>query len=85
MEELGSLNIPTRNLGKKQMPTDNAVYVAKQIAGGKRLRDIPFQDELIIPIRKGEEVILPFRYALADGKPLTSKKLLSHIRTRRGF
>ncbi|MBN1156792.1 hypothetical protein JXA85_04190 [Candidatus Woesearchaeota archaeon] len=85
MNELGGLNIPLRNLGNRQMPTDNAVYAAKQIVEGKRLKDIQFQDSLVIPIKEGEEIILPFRYVVVDGKPLVSKELLQHVKTKRGF
>jgi ribosome biogenesis SPOUT family RNA methylase Rps3 len=85
MNELGMLNLPLRNLGNRQMPTDNAVYVAKQIVDGKNFKNIAFQDDLIIPLKEGEEIILPFRYALVDGKPLISDELLHHIKTKKGF
>ncbi len=85
MNELGSLNIPMRNLGKKQMSTDCAVYVAKQITDGKKLKDIHFQDSLIIHAKEGEDIILPFRYVLVNRKPLVNEKLITHIKTKRGF
>jgi ribosome biogenesis SPOUT family RNA methylase Rps3 len=35
--------IEMRNIGKKQFSTDNAVFVTKEIAGGKRLEKMEFR------------------------------------------
>jgi ribosome biogenesis SPOUT family RNA methylase Rps3 len=64
------LDCNKRNLGNKQMSTDTAVYVAKKIAEGTQFADIEFVDELAIPVDKGEEIILPYRYVVENGKPV---------------
>ena len=76
-------NVETRNLGKEQMPTDNAVYAAKLIAEGKRFEDIKFIDTIEIDIQKGLSVELPFRYVNINGKPLISEKLVEFLKKRR--
>ena len=76
----------TRNIGKEQFPTDNAFYVVKEIIEHKKhLSDLQFQDELVLPIKEGEELILPFRYVVIQGKPLISPALLHHLKTKKGF
>ncbi|HJX05279.1 MAG TPA: SAM-dependent methyltransferase [Candidatus Nanoarchaeia archaeon] len=74
-----------RNIGKEQLPTDNSVFVCKQIVQGKKFEEIEFQDEVEIKIKEGESIILPFRYVLVNGKPLISNELLHYIKTRKGF
>jgi ribosome biogenesis SPOUT family RNA methylase Rps3 len=84
-KELGSLNLPLRSMGKEQMPTDNAVYVAKKIISGTELIKLTFIDEAVIDIKEGESVHLPFRYALVKGMPLMSEELIYYIKTKKGF
>ena len=74
-----------RNLGKEQMATDNAVFVVKKILEGTSLEKIPFKQEIVIPIAEGEEVILPFKYVLVDGKPLVCDALIHKLKTQEGF
>ncbi len=74
-----------RNLGKKQMPTDNAVYAAKKILEGRKLNDLKFADEAEIQINKNESVILPFRYIVDNNKVVISGKLVEHLRKRKEF
>jgi ribosome biogenesis SPOUT family RNA methylase Rps3 len=74
-----------RNIGKEQMSTDNAVYAVKQIAEGKKLFDLKFQDEIEIKTGEKESVILPYRYVLINGKPLISKKLVEYLKNKKGF
>lgn len=76
-------NAETRNLGKEQMPTDNAVYAAKLIAEGKRFEDIKFIDTIEIDVQEGLSVELPFRYVEVNGKPLISEKLVEFLKKRR--
>lgn len=71
-----------RNIGKKQMSTDNAVYVVKKISEGIPLEKIPFQDEIEIHLRKGESAIFPYRYALVKGKPLVSPELIKYLKRK---
>lgn len=81
-----TLGFSRRNLGKAQMPTDNAAYVAQQILEcGKTLAEIPTQDGLEIPLAEGESIQLPYRYALCNGKPLISGELLRHLKDHGGF
>lgn len=68
------------NLGVSQMSTDNAVYVAKKIVEGTPLEKISFQDGIEIRINKIESTILPYRYALVNGKPFYSKELLKYLK-----
>ena len=74
-----------RSLGKKQMPTDVAVYVAKKILDGKKLSNFKFVDEVEIQINENESVNLPFRYVVDNNKIIISKKLVGHLRKRKGF
>lgn len=68
------------NIGKAQMSTDNAVYVTKKIIQGTPLEKIPFQDEIEIHLNKIESTILPYRYALVNGKPFYSKELIKYLK-----
>lgn len=78
-------NAERRNLGKEQMATDNAVYVVKQLFSGKRLRELSFVDNIEIPIKKHESVMLPYRYAVVKGKPLICKELVNRLKRQKGF
>ena len=75
----------TRNLGKKQMPTDTAVYVAKRILEGKKLRDLRFVDELEIEINENESVTLPFKYVVDKNKLIINEKLVEYLMKRKEF
>lgn len=83
-EWLAGRKVKTRNLGKKQMATDTAVYAAKRIIEGKRLSEIKFLDELHLATGKWEEVILPYRYVLEKGKPVLAKGFLQFVK-KNGF
>lgn len=73
-------NAKVFNIGKPQMSTDNAVYVVKKIIDGTPLEKIPFQDEIEIQLNKIESTILPYRYALVNGKPFYSKELIKYLK-----
>ncbi len=75
----------TRNLGKKQFSTDNAVYVLKQIIEGTSLEKMKFKNIITIKINNIESVDLPYYYPLIDEKPRISKKLINHIKKKKGF
>jgi len=83
--KLNLKNAERRNLGKNQFPTDNAVYVAKQIIDGKKLGDLEFIDHIEIELNDGESVQLPFRYVVVNGKPLVSKELIEHLKKKDSF
>jgi ribosome biogenesis SPOUT family RNA methylase Rps3 len=78
-----------RNLGKKQMSTDNAVYVVKQIVQGKTLSQLQFQDTLEIKMsqrsRIQDSIILPYYYCLVNSKPLISSELVQYLKKKKGF
>ena len=74
-----------RNLGNLQMPTDNAVYLAKKIFEGKKLSDFKFIDEVEIEINENESVNLPFRYIIDKNKIVISEKLVDYLRKREEF
>ena len=74
-----AMPLPTRNLGAKQFSTDTAAYVAKKLLEGKKIEDIHFVEEVEIQIDEGESMILPFPYAVENGKLIISDKLIQHI------
>ena len=83
-KELVADGADRRNLGKDQFSTDNAVIVAKKIMDGKKLADLEFMSDFTIPIDKGEEIILPFKYLLVDGKPFISPDIVDYVK-KHGF
>jgi len=78
-------NAKEMNIGKKQFPTDNAVYVVKEISNGKNLSDLKFKNKIEIRKNNIESVILPFNYVLIDGKPLIRKEIVNYLKRKRGF
>jgi ribosome biogenesis SPOUT family RNA methylase Rps3 len=74
-----------RNLGPEQMATDNAVYTAFLIAGGTPLDKLEFQQDLTIHIHEGEEVMLPYKYIIKDGKPLIAPDLVKRLKEEDEF
>jgi ribosome biogenesis SPOUT family RNA methylase Rps3 len=81
-ELLGDLECEKRNLLKEQMSTDNAVYTTKKIISGVRINKMKFKDGTEIKINKIESTILPYRYAIVNGKPLISEKLMRYLKRR---
>lgn len=79
------LTAEPRNIGKKQMSTDNAVMVVKLIREGTPLEKIPFQDHIEVETGKNESVQFPFRYVLCEGKPLVSKELVDYLKKKKGL
>lgn len=75
-------NAEKRNIGNKQFPTDNAVYVVKQIVSGIPLNGMKFKDEAEIKINKIESTLFPFRYVLVNNKPLISKELIDYLKRK---
>lgn len=78
-------NAVVRNLGKEQMATDNAVAVVQEIARGKLLKKLKFQESIEIKFNNVESVQLPYRYLLVKGKPLYSTELVRYLKRKRGF
>ncbi len=78
--------IPTRHLGKQQFPTDNAVYVAKEILEHhKSIHDLKYLDTLEIDIQPGESIILPFRYVLINNQPLLAPGFKEFLKKQKMF
>lgn len=69
-----------RNLGKKQMPTNTALYVSYLIIKGKKLSEIKFKDKITVKINKMLDVDFPFRYVIKDGKPMLPEGLIEHLK-----
>ncbi|MBU2561748.1 MAG: hypothetical protein KKD17_05615 [Nanoarchaeota archaeon] len=69
-----------RNLGKDQFSTDNAVMVAKQIISGKKLSELEFVQDFVVQMDEGEEIILPYKYLLVDGKPFISDEIIEYVK-----
>jgi len=78
-------NPKTRNIGKQQMSTDNAVCTVKQIVSGKDLKDLKFKNKIEIRINKIESIILPYKYNLIKEKPLISQDLVAFLKRKKGF
>jgi ribosome biogenesis SPOUT family RNA methylase Rps3 len=87
-EELITNYMPSaekRNLGKEQLSTDNASYVAHKILSGTPLENIKFTDAPEIRVNEIESVSLPFRYPLVNGKAQMSKRIIKHLKSNPGF
>jgi ribosome biogenesis SPOUT family RNA methylase Rps3 len=67
-ELTSKLPFPARNLGKSQMSTNTAAIVAWKIMQGTPLEDMKFKNKLVIPTGRYEEVILPYKYLVEEGK-----------------
>lgn len=80
-----TIQCETRNLGKQQMSTNTAVYVAKKIIEGRKLSEFQFIEELTIPIEEGEEIILPFRFVVENDKPVLAKGYIEFIKNQKMF
>lgn len=70
----------SRNLGEHQFSVEGAVYVALQVASGKRITDIPVVEGIEIAISKHCTNFLPFAYPLIKGKPLLAPGLRQYLR-----
>ncbi|MBI2128958.1 hypothetical protein HYU07_01850 [Candidatus Woesearchaeota archaeon] len=81
----GKLGFESFNIGKKQMSTDNAVLAVKMIAGGMPLEKIKFKDNIKIKTGRNEEVILPYRYVVLNGKIFMSEELMKNLKKGKRF
>ncbi|MEM1562132.1 MAG: SAM-dependent methyltransferase [Candidatus Bathyarchaeia archaeon] len=68
-----------RNIGSGQFTIDGAIYVAKLVCQGFRLKDIQVKRGLHVKIDDKAEVYLPYMYPLKDGKPVISEGLLRYL------
>jgi len=74
-----------RNLGEKQMSTDTAVYVAKKIAGGKKLSELRFAYMLEVKTGENESMELPYQFVIENGKPVLAPGFIEFISEYKGF
>lgn len=77
--------VTTRNIGKAQLSTDNAVYVTNKIIKGGKLEKTKFVDSPEIKINKIESIILPYSYPIKDNKPMMSPKLVKYLKNKKSF
>lgn len=75
-----------RHIGRWQFTIDGSAYVAREVARGKRLDEIPVKRGLVIRRRLRpsgwHEIRLPYAYPVVGGYPLVSKRLVEYL-TRR--
>jgi len=69
-----------RNIGRHQFSIDGALYVAKRVAEGASLGEVPVRIGVEIELHEGHSVFLPYAYPVVDGKPLLSSRLISYLR-----
>ncbi len=67
------------------MSTNTAVYVAKKIMDGKKFSEFQFIEELVIPVDDGEEIELPFRFVVENGKPVLAKGYIEFVKKQDVF
>lgn len=79
------LDCEARNLGNGQMSTDTAVNVAHRIMQGATLGELKFADDVAIKMNENEEVELPFRFLVENGKPVIAPGLLKHLKKKESF
>ena len=85
-KELSSkMDAERRNLGEQQMSTNTAVYVAKKIMDGKKFSEFEFVEQLLIPVEDGEEIELPFRFVVEDGKPVLAPGYIEFVKKQDVF
>ncbi len=86
IELTSKLNNPKAfNIGKKQFSTDNAVFVVHEIASGKNFSDSKFKDGIEVSLNNIETVDFPFRYVIANGKPLISSELITYLKRKQNL
>jgi len=72
--------LPSRNLGQEQFSVDGAVHMAREIASGKSITDIPVKVGVEIFVNKHSSTFLPFAYPLVRGKPLLAPGLREYLK-----
>jgi ribosome biogenesis SPOUT family RNA methylase Rps3 len=78
-------NAEARNIGKKQMSTDNAVLVTKEIENGIPIEKMKFVGKLTIKINDIESIELPYSYPIINGKPQISEELVNYLKKKKSF
>lgn len=70
-----------RHLGRIQLPTDVAVFVARAVLLGACLDEIELTTEVEIVHDDGHSTVLPYGYPLVEGKVLLTPGLTEYLRT----
>lgn len=74
-----------RSLGSLQLPTDIALWTAREISRGRRLSGIAFFPQMEFRMGKYESVSINLGYPLVKGKPLVTPGLAALLRKRQEF
>ena len=74
-----------KQLGKDQLPTDNAILVTAEILNGKKFEELKLQKDLEIQLDEGESIVLPFAYRIIDDTPYISEKIIRILQEDEGF
>jgi len=76
-------NAIARSLGKYQYPIYCAVYVAWEVAKGKRLDEIPVVYGVELEVKRGKDLIhtiyLPYAYPIVNGEAYIPKSLKDYL------
>jgi ribosome biogenesis SPOUT family RNA methylase Rps3 len=77
-------NVMVRNLGKVQLPIDQAAIVAKLIMEGKKLEQIEIAENLRITLEEEGDlkrvVELPYGYVIINKKPAITKEFVEFLK-----
>jgi len=77
------MQYPKRNLGKNQMSTNTAAYVAWKIVNGSPLEKIKFKRKLVVKVNESEEIELPFKFVVENGKVVMPEGYVELIKSKR--
>jgi len=75
----GMILLKKRNLGKKQLSIDIAVFVSKAVYLGAKLNDIELTSEVEIEHPDGSATVLPYGYPIIDGKVIITPGLVEYL------
>jgi ribosome biogenesis SPOUT family RNA methylase Rps3 len=76
-------NFAARNLGRKQLTIDSAVFVAKAVMLGMRISEIEIASEVEIKHSENHSTILPFGYPIIGSKVLITPGLIEYLKSKR--
>lgn len=76
------LSAECRNLGRRQLSIDIAVFTAKLVYLGMKVEEIEFTDELEIAFDETHSTIIPYGYPIIDGKVIVTPGLIEYLSGR---
>jgi ribosome biogenesis SPOUT family RNA methylase Rps3 len=76
------LGYPARNLSNYQMSTNTAAYVAWKILHGTPISKMKFKRGLTVKSGECEDITLPFRFLIEDGKIFMPKGYIELIKNK---